>query len=77
VLIADALVPREQGIDAYWSATAKAVLSGVIAHVLNIDPGASLVDVRKALMIAGKELDELFEAMRTSSVAGGLAAAAG
>jgi len=76
-LIADALVPPERGIDAYWSATAKTVLSGVIAHVLSVDPGASLVDVRKALMIDGKELDGLFEAMRTSGVAGGLAAAAG
>jgi len=42
-----------------------------------MDPGATLVDVRKALKGGGQQLDELFAAMGRNKIAGGAPAAAG
>ncbi len=78
--IADALIVSGSDKDAHWDESAKAIISGLIAHLLmkGKDDGrvATLLDVRSALRKEAKYLDGLFGEMALNNEAGGLAAAA-
>ena len=75
-LLADALVhdPPGQVGEAHWNEEAKALIAGLILHVVTIDLGAdrSLARVRELLTLAPKEFRDLLADMQASPAAGGL-----
>jgi type IV secretion system protein VirD4 len=75
-LLADALVhdPPEQGGEAHWNEEAKALIAGVIMHVVCSEPDETrnLATVRDRLTSAGWEQRVMFDAMAKSEAAGGL-----
>jgi type IV secretion system protein VirD4 len=75
-LLADALVhdPPEQGGEAHWNEEAKALIAGVIMHVVCSEPDETrnLATVRDRLTSAGWEQRIMFDAMAKSEAAGGL-----
>jgi type IV secretory pathway TraG/TraD family ATPase VirD4 len=75
-LVADALVVAGESADSHWDEAARAILSGVIAHLLSSGKGSTLVDVRRALSQDAEALDELFGDMMNDRSAGGLPATA-
>lgn len=79
-LLADALVydPPGQTGEAHWNEEAKALITGVILHVVcSGHPGArNLVTVRDMLTSAPEAFDEMLAVMQKSKCAGGLVARA-
>lgn len=77
-LLADALIVPSSGDESHWDESARQIVAGVIAHFKSRESvlPATLVDVRRALTGDGDELNELFGAMQTNLVAGGVARAA-
>lgn len=79
-LLADALVydPPGQTGEAHWNEEAKALIAGVILHVVCSEhPGArNLVTVRDRLTSAPEAFDEMLAVMQRSRCAGGLVARA-
>jgi len=78
-LLADALVydPPGQGGEAHWNEEAKALIGGLILHVVTA-PGQSsnLATVRELLTLAPDDFDRLLRAMQQNPAAGGLVARA-
>jgi len=78
-LVADALVydPPGQSGDAHWNEEAKALIAGLILHVVT-DPGqpSSLATVRELLTLAPDDFDRLLRQMQQNPAAGGLVARA-
>jgi len=78
-LVADALVydPPGQVGDAHWNEEAKALIGGLILHVVT-DPGQSsnLATVRDLLTLAPDEFHHLLRQMQQNPAAGGLVARA-
>lgn len=79
-LIADTLVydPPGQVGEAHWNEEAKALIAGLIMHVVASDPAlsCSLTRVREILTAAPKDFHAYLLAMQKSPAAGGLAARA-
>jgi type IV secretion system protein VirD4 len=79
-LIADALVydPPEQVGEAHWNEEAKALIAGVILHVVTHPPagGATLAAVRELLTTAPANFAATLKAMQASPAADGLIARA-
>jgi type IV secretion system protein VirD4 len=79
-LIAEALVhdPPEQIGEAHWNEEAKALIGGVIMHVVCVASPArrTLAAVREALTLPLNRFDALLRAMQASVAAGGLVARA-
>lgn len=79
-VLADALVydPPGQSGDAHWNEEAKALIAGVILHVVTSEPSdaRNLATVREHLTAAPAAFTDLLEAMQASSAAGGLVARA-
>ncbi|UTP40929.1 type IV secretory system conjugative DNA transfer family protein [Phenylobacterium sp. LH3H17] len=79
-LIAETLVydPPGQVGEAHWNEEAKALIAGLILHVVATEPPASrsLAKVREILTTAPKDFEARLEAMQTSGAAGGLVARA-
>ncbi|WP_068877263.1 MULTISPECIES: type IV secretory system conjugative DNA transfer family protein [unclassified Phenylobacterium] len=75
-LLADALVhdPPGQVGEAHWNDEAKALIAGLILHVVTVELGAdrSLARVRELLTGAPKEFRDLLADMQASPAAGGL-----
>ena len=75
-LLADALVhdPPGQVGEAHWNEEAKALIAGLILHVVTIELGGdrSLARVRELLTLAPKEFRDLLADMQASPAAGGL-----
>jgi type IV secretion system protein VirD4 len=79
-LLADALVydlPGQTG-DAHWNEEAKALIAGVILHVVCQEPPyrRNLTTVRELLTAASNDFEAMLAAMQTSTCAGGLLARA-
>ncbi|MBP7818249.1 MAG: type IV secretory system conjugative DNA transfer family protein [Phenylobacterium sp.] len=75
-LLADALVhdsPGQAG-EAHWNEEAKALIAGLILHVVTVETGAArnLARVRELLTLAPREFRELLADMQASLAAGGL-----
>jgi len=79
-LIAEALVcdPPEQVTEAHWNEEAKALIAGVIMHVVTNPPpdGATLAAVRDLLTAAPARFADTLKAMQASAAADGLIARA-
>lgn len=79
-LIAEALVydPPGQGGEAHWNEEAKALIAGLILHVVTTAPPylRSLVTVRDLLSAAPDAFAKMLKAMQESAAAGGLVARA-
>lgn len=79
-VLADALVydPPGQSGDAHWNEEAKALIAGVILHVVTSEPadGRTLAAMREHLTAAPAAFSALLGAMQGSSAAGGLVARA-
>ena len=79
-VLADALVhdPPGQSGDAHWNEEAKALIAGVILHVVTHESAdrRNLATVREHLTAAPAAFSDLLEAMQASSAAGGLVARA-
>jgi type IV secretion system protein VirD4 len=75
-LLADALVhdPPDQGGEAHWNEEAKALIAGVILHVVCSEPAErrTLATVRDRLTSSPREFVAMLEAMQASASAGGL-----
>lgn len=56
----------------HFRVNAKAVVSGVIGHLLTKNPDATLIDVRRVLTLSPAEKDEFFGEMQKNEGAGGL-----
>ncbi|MCP5004706.1 MAG: type IV secretory system conjugative DNA transfer family protein [Planctomycetes bacterium] len=56
----------------HFRVNAKAIVSGVIGHLLTKNPDATLIDVRKELTKSPEEMDKFFGEMQASEDAGGL-----
>lgn len=78
--IAEALVydPPNQAGEAHWNEEAKALISGVILHVVTTAPAylRSLITVRDFLTAAPDAFAKMLKAMQDSGAAGGLVARA-
>ncbi|MNL08174.1 Conjugal transfer protein TraG [compost metagenome] len=79
-LIADALVydPPGQGGEAHWNEEAKALIAGVILHVVTValPAGRTLGAVRDLLTAAPDRFEALLRSMQGNMAAGGLVARA-
>ncbi len=79
-LIADALVydPPGQAGEAHWNEEAKALIAGVILHVVTVAPptGRTLGAVRDLLTAAPDRFEALLRSMQGNMAAGGLVARA-
>ncbi|MCP4373285.1 MAG: type IV secretory system conjugative DNA transfer family protein, partial [Deltaproteobacteria bacterium] len=56
----------------HFRVNAKAVVSGVIGHLLTKDPDATLIDVRRILTLSPEKKDKFFGEMQKNDGAGGL-----
>lgn len=76
ILLADALVhdPPGQVGEAHWNEEAKALIAGLILHVVTAETGATrnLARVRELLTLAPQEFRDLMATMQASHAAGGL-----
>lgn len=63
-LLADALVVQEKDGDAsHWDETARILIAGLLAYLINSRSDATLLDMRYALMREGDDQQSLFEEM--------------
>ena len=70
----DALIIQErEGEASHWDETARSLIAGVADYLVRTKRGATLIDVRDALTLSGKQREAFFAGMST---AGGLARAA-
>ena len=72
--LVDALIIQEREGDAsHWDETARSLIAGIVDFLLRNRTSPTLVDVRTALTLSGKERETFFQGM---AAAGGLARAA-
>ena len=72
-LVVDSLVIQErEGEASHWDETARTLIGGVLAHLVQTRKGATLVHMRQALTLEGMEREKLFKEMMAQ---GGIARA--